>query len=115
MWSCTQVNFTQRCLLENIGYSLLPLCQEGIIRDAMRDMERAGRRSDVVRYDSSQDSRREANSGAESKGGAIAGIGEQLTPAETPTLETAFSPFIDPPGRFTRRWDLCAEISDSRG
>jgi hypothetical protein len=115
MWSCAQVNFTQRCLLENIGYSLLPLCQEDMIRDAVRDMERAGRWSGVVLYDSSPEGRREANSGVEGKGEAITGVGEQLTPFETPTLDTAYSPFMDPPERFTRPWDLCAEISDSRG
>lgn len=111
VWSSKQVNFTQRCLLENIGYSLLPLCDEGIIRDAIRDMERAARRSDVVLYSSSA----EGKLRVDAKGAAVAGDGEQLTPAETPTMEKACSPFAVPPDRFTRSWGAYPEISDSCG
>jgi hypothetical protein len=92
-WSCAQVNFTLRCLLENIGYGLLPLCEDSIIRDALRDMERAARRSDVVLYDGSRAS--DAVERAERKCEVGKGPGE-LTPAETPTLEMAFADLIPP-------------------
>jgi hypothetical protein len=114
-WSCEQINFTQRCLLENIGYSLLPLCEESIIRDAVRDMERAARRSDVVVYNSSKVYHCDTSAKVESRGEAATGAGEQLTPAETPTLETTCSPFVPPQDRFTARWEICDEISGSRG
>ncbi|KAI9054903.1 hypothetical protein LZ554_002047 [Drepanopeziza brunnea f. sp. 'monogermtubi'] len=42
-WTCDQVNYTQRVILENLGYRLLPLWEQGIIAEAVRDMERAGR------------------------------------------------------------------------
>jgi hypothetical protein len=43
LWTCEQVNYTQRCLLENLGYRLLPLWEHNIILGALEDMERAGR------------------------------------------------------------------------
>jgi hypothetical protein len=99
-WSCEQINFTQRSLLENIGYSLLPLCEESIIQDAVRDMERAARRSDVVLYDASKGWRSSARGSGEGTCEAVTGAGDQITPVETPILETPFSAFIPPLERF---------------
>lgn len=105
-WSCEQINFTQRCLLQNIGYSLLPLCKESVIRDAVRDMQRAARRSDVVLYDSSRECHGEANTKVEGRGKAVPGAGAELTPAETPTCEKTCIPFM-PLERFNGRWEFC--------
>jgi hypothetical protein len=113
-WSCEQINFTQRCLLRNIGYSLLPLCKESIIKDAVRDMERAARRSDVILYNPSRESHA-SNSKAENKGGAVPGPGDQLTTAETPTLEKTCLSFIPPPERFSRRWEIYDTTTDTCG
>lgn len=111
-WSCMQINFTQRCLLENIAYSLLPLCEESIIEDAVRDMERAARMSDIVIYDSAQGGDG-SNSQAENKGVAGTGPGEQITPAETPTLEKTCLPFIPPPGQFSGPWEIYGLATDT--
>ncbi|PQE31216.1 cyclin protein [Rutstroemia sp. NJR-2017a WRK4] len=40
-WSCDQINYTQRCVMENLGYRLLPLWEDKIIQEAKMDMERA--------------------------------------------------------------------------
>jgi hypothetical protein len=84
LWSCEQINFTQRCLLENISYRLLPLCEESIIADAVLDMERAARRSDPAIYDSARIWRGEEPFADSHTGRAVLGVGDQLTPAETP-------------------------------
>lgn len=42
LWTWDQVNFTQRVILENLGYRLLPLWEERIILEALGDMKRAG-------------------------------------------------------------------------
>ena len=41
-WTCGQINATQQCIMENLGYRLLPLWSEPLITDAMSDMERVG-------------------------------------------------------------------------
>jgi len=42
LWTCAQVNFCQTALMENIGWRLKPLWEEGIISEALRDMSMAG-------------------------------------------------------------------------
>ncbi|KAI1005985.1 hypothetical protein K3495_g2235 [Podosphaera aphanis] len=41
LWTREQVNFTQRVLLENIGYRLFSLSKDSIISATLEDMERA--------------------------------------------------------------------------
>lgn len=115
VWSCEQLNFSLRCVLENIGYSLLPLCSQRMIQDAMADMERAARRADVVqyRYDASQEEN--APRDVDGKCEMVTGIAEQLTPAETPTLEKTYPLFTVASDQFSRGWDYCPGISDSCG
>lgn len=113
-WSCEQINFTQRCLLENIGYSLLPLCEESIIKYAVRDMERAARRWETAVYNSARDDHG-SDSKTESKGMAVSGPGAQITPAETPTLEKTCLHFVPCPEQFSGRWELCGTATDTCG
>lgn len=42
LWTCGQINATERCIMEHLGYRILPLCQRDIIADAIEDMRRAG-------------------------------------------------------------------------
>jgi hypothetical protein len=94
LWSCDQINFTQRCILENLGYRLLPLWEESIILEALEDMERAARQpSAEIGSDEDWDTDTCFGSfgGAPEKrmsdGKAVVGFGEQLTPVETPMVE----------------------------
>ncbi|CZR62298.1 uncharacterized protein PAC_12195 [Phialocephala subalpina] len=91
IWSCQQINFTQRCLLENLGYRLVPLWQEDIILEALEDMERAGQQHEPEIYDDDDEDwefenyrHRVLDTFA---GKAVLGLGNQLTPVETPLSE----------------------------
>lgn len=94
LWSCVQINFTQRCILENLGYRLLPLWEESIISEALEDMDRAARQSSLE-SGSDKDWATDVclrSFGGEverkmSDGNAVVGLEEQLTPAETPMVE----------------------------
>jgi hypothetical protein len=96
LWTYEQINFTQRSLLENLGYRLLPLWEDSIILEALEDMERAGRQnnSEITDVDEDWDTATcfgsfggTGNERKMSDGKAILGLGEQLTPAETPMIE----------------------------
>jgi hypothetical protein len=85
MWNCAQVNYTQWCLMDNLGGRLMPLWDEDIIQEALKDMERA---APSASKDGSMNGcsvgRRESR--GMSNGKAIVGTGEQLTPSESPML-----------------------------
>jgi len=96
LWSCDQLNFTQRCILENLGYRILPLWEESIISEALEDMERAARQPSPETSDEDWDtdtcfgSYGEAGNEHQRKtsdGRAVLGFGEQVTPVETPLVE----------------------------
>lgn len=86
--------------MEHLGYRILPLCEEGIIEDAIQDMKRAG--LVAVREREIQDARATApkleiaghsrsisvpvRPGA---GEAVLGLGFSLTPVDTPTEEVS--------------------------
>lgn len=89
-WSCEQLNFTEKVIIEALGYRIMPLMQDELIRDALEDMRRAGiyaareeSRGALVSADSS--CREHVRS--RSDGTAVVGLGLQLTPAETPGCE----------------------------
>lgn len=42
LWSSSQLNTTERCVMENLNYRIMPLCDEELIADAMADMQLAG-------------------------------------------------------------------------
>ncbi|KAG0649081.1 hypothetical protein D0Z07_4375 [Hyphodiscus hymeniophilus] len=106
MWTCDQINYTQRLILENLSYRLLPLWEESIISEAMEHMERARRQSERQAekkmklgtemplypaepsiWDDDWDSETFCGSfegEGMSDGKAVIGLGQQLTPALTP-------------------------------
>ncbi|KAG9229419.1 hypothetical protein BJ875DRAFT_445979 [Amylocarpus encephaloides] len=93
LWTCDQLNFTQRSILENLGYRLLPIWEESIITEALEDMHRAGRQA-FMENNEDWDTEicfggfgSEGNRGHRGymKGGKpLMGLGDQITPAETP-------------------------------
>ncbi|KAH8784772.1 hypothetical protein F5882DRAFT_428438 [Hyaloscypha sp. PMI_1271] len=96
LWTCQQINFTQWCILENLGHRLLPLWKHSIILEALEDMERAGHQHIPEIYDADEDCdaatcfgsvRGLAHKRKSSDGKAVVGICEQLTPAETPVVK----------------------------
>jgi hypothetical protein len=97
MWSCEQVNHTQWCLMDNLGGRLLPLWDEGVILGALEDMERAGRQieprvieeqwDEIIYLDGLIIGDAKEREKGMSDGHAVIGMGEQLTPVETPLVE----------------------------
>ncbi|PFH56215.1 hypothetical protein XA68_16893 [Ophiocordyceps unilateralis] len=41
MWSHSQLNATERCIMESLNYRIMPLCDEDYLADAMVDMQLA--------------------------------------------------------------------------
>ncbi|PVH82636.1 hypothetical protein DL98DRAFT_586234 [Cadophora sp. DSE1049] len=97
IWTCPQINFTQRALLENLGYRLLPLWEESIILGALEDMERAGQQYAPEIYSDSEDWDADTCFGSfdvsknlevvPGPGKAVLGLGNQITSVETPGVE----------------------------
>lgn len=83
--------------MENLGYRLLPLWDDKIILEALEDMERAGRQYEPEIYDDEDDEEsgwnrqdgfeQERNEIRVGKGDAVLGVGNQITPVETPLGE----------------------------
>ncbi|CZT43674.1 uncharacterized protein RSE6_03745 [Rhynchosporium secalis] len=97
IWTCPQINYTQRCLLENLGYRLLPLWEESIILEALEDMERAGQQStpeihsDGEDWDDADTCFGSFDQGlarsVPGRGKAVLGEGKLSTPIETPGVK----------------------------
>ncbi|KAJ4411273.1 hypothetical protein N0V82_009057 [Gnomoniopsis sp. IMI 355080] len=103
LWTCDQINATERCIMEHLGYRILPLCERGIIDDAVEDMRRAG----VMALSEKKEEEKVARVvvmtpqwPVDSVGGharsisvpvrpgeAVMGLGLSLTPVDTPTEE----------------------------
>ncbi|ESZ91635.1 hypothetical protein SBOR_7997 [Sclerotinia borealis F-4128] len=88
LWSCDQINFTQRSIMENLGYRLLPLWSHDIIEGAKNDMSRAAKRQSSASYCMQDWSMSMANCGIGgrpmSSGKACIGIDRENTPQPTP-------------------------------
>jgi hypothetical protein len=41
VWSCEQLNVTERCIMEGLGWRIMPLYDEDLLADAMVDMQLA--------------------------------------------------------------------------
>lgn len=85
-WTCEQVNFTERCIMESLGYRILPLWEPALIKQARHDIEMA--RREIIQQSTGgvgEDGRRHFKS--MSSGHAVGGLGLQLTPAPTPDTE----------------------------
>ncbi|EXM31704.1 hypothetical protein RAB80_008238 [Fusarium oxysporum f. sp. vasinfectum] len=106
MWSPEQLNTTERCIMENLNYRIMPLCDEDCLTDAMVDMQYAAQQPqwDINEHmpadsdDESDDSNNHNNyvpSHSRSKtlgtGSAVLGLGLSLTPVDTPTAEASHS------------------------
>ncbi|KAK7397605.1 hypothetical protein QQX98_013026 [Neonectria punicea] len=105
MWSHQQLNVTERCIMENLNYRLMPLCSEDCLSSAMVDMQLAAQQPswDLRDYShqdsgSSDDDDADANyvpSHTRSKtlGGGKAtlglGLGMTLTPVDTPATDAS--------------------------
>ncbi|KAI0098104.1 hypothetical protein F4776DRAFT_531337 [Hypoxylon sp. NC0597] len=103
MWTCEQINFTERCIMENLGYRILPLWEEKSIKQARHDIEMARRELVDGGIGVGDDSKTAKHAKSMSSGHAMIGSGRQLTPAETPKSELA-TPFghVQTIGRETR-------------
>jgi hypothetical protein len=104
MWSHQQLNATERCIMENLNYRIMPLCEEDCLTDAMVDMQLAAQQPDwelneYMPMDSDEESDDSTNinhyvpSHSRSKtlgsGSAVLGLGLSLTPVDTPTAEVS--------------------------
>ncbi|KAM5348400.1 hypothetical protein ACJ41O_008224 [Fusarium nematophilum] len=104
MWSHQQLNVTERCIMENLNYRIMPLCEDDCLTDAMVDMQLAAQQPEweLNQYtppdstssdDDSDDNSNYVPSHTRSKtlssGKATLGLGLSLTPVDTPTAETA--------------------------
>jgi len=93
LWTCAQVNFCQTALMENIGWKLMPLWEEGIIAEALRDMNMAGRQFDpmifneeweIVQGELDTISEEKLTLKGVSGGRAVLGFGNLMTPVDAP-------------------------------
>jgi hypothetical protein len=96
-WTCEQVNVTERCIMESLGYRILPLWNQALINDALRDMELAAKQASLPLPPRSTDQgiAEDHHKRSLSSGKAIYGLGLQLTPLETPRSE--HMPYEFPP------------------
>jgi hypothetical protein len=94
IWSCEQVNATERCIMEGLGYRIMPLYNAECIKQARHDMELTRRELLDETSDLAAETREYElyNTRPMSSGQAVVGLGLQLTPAETPKLELS-NPF----------------------
>ena len=46
MWSAEQLNVTERCIMESLGYRIMPQYNEDVLADAMVDMQLAAHQHD---------------------------------------------------------------------
>lgn len=96
-WTVSQLNVTEQCILETLGYRIMPLWKEDLIQDALLDMERAGMNawygdSWSMASDYTFQETQDSPSKAMSAGKAVWTAQRQLTPVLTPRAEMA--PFI---------------------
>lgn len=94
IWTCAQINYTQLSILQNIGYKILPLWVEELISVTLIEMQRAGQQYEPLVYDEEIDIMLEKKNlivfegeRPMSNGKAIFGSHDQMTPAETPSID----------------------------
>lgn len=90
-WTCEQLNFTERCIMESLGYRILPLWDPALIKQARHDIEMA--RREIIQETCAMGgedggaARKQHHFKSMSSGHAIMGLGLHLTPAATPDTE----------------------------
>ncbi|KAH7145833.1 hypothetical protein B0J13DRAFT_328669 [Dactylonectria estremocensis] len=104
MWSSQQLNMTERCIMENLNYRIMPLCDEDCLTDAMVDMQLAAQQPssfrDYSHHDASSSdeddatanyvpshSRSKTMGGPGGKAPIGLGLGLTLTPVDTPAAD----------------------------
>lgn len=89
MWSHQQLNVTERCIMENLDYRIMPLCNDECLVDAMVDMQLAAQPTWEQRFTppesaSSDDDYVPTHTRSKTLGTAVLGLGLSLTPVDTP-------------------------------
>ena len=92
LWTSEQINLTERCVMENLGYRILPLWDAALIADAVRDMQRAARQAAVLATPSLLPRNGDAHKRSVSSAVALSGPALPLTPADTPLSEDGPAP-----------------------
>ncbi|KAK6087532.1 hypothetical protein SCUP234_01690 [Seiridium cupressi] len=94
VWSCEQINATERCVMEALDYRIMPLTGEEYIKEARHDIEATRRELLDETSDAALEAREYGlyNTRPMSSGEAVVGLDLQLTPADTPKSELS-SPF----------------------
>ncbi|KAK8080123.1 hypothetical protein PG997_007941 [Apiospora hydei] len=91
MWSCEQINVTERCIMEALEYRIIPLLDDQYIKQARHDIELARRELLDETSELAMEAREyelyNNNSRPMSSGEAVIGLGLSLTPADTPKTE----------------------------
>ncbi|ETS83180.1 hypothetical protein PFICI_05056 [Pestalotiopsis fici W106-1] len=88
IWSCEQVNATERCVMEALEYRIMPLTDEEYIKEARHDIEATRRELQDETSEAAFEARECAfDTRLMSSGQAVLGLGLQLTPAVTPNPE----------------------------
>jgi hypothetical protein len=93
-WTCDQINVTERCIMENLGYRILPLWHPALIADAVGDMQRAARQAalpSLPRNGEAPHKRSASSADALSSRATF-----PLTPAETPVSENGPADVVNP-------------------
>jgi hypothetical protein len=95
IWSCEQINATERCVMEALEYRIMPLTNDEYIREARHDIEATRRELLDETSDAACEAREYGlyDTRPMSSGEAVVGLGLQLTPADTPKSELS-APFV---------------------
>lgn len=96
VWSCEQINATERCILSRLEYRILPLWDKDLIDYALEDMKRAGKQAERQTLMASDYEETRPTSSPMSSGQAVIGLGLQVTPVDTPTEEIPYSLLLSP-------------------
>lgn len=94
LWTCDQINAAERCVMDHLGYRILPLCDKALIADAVEDMRRAGvialrereaRRAVAGKMETGHHARSiSVPVGRLAAGEAVIGLGFSMTPVDSP-------------------------------
>ncbi|KAK8028575.1 hypothetical protein PG991_005631 [Apiospora marii] len=90
MWTCEQINVTERCIMEALEYRIIPLLDDQYIKQARHDIELARRELLDETSELAMEAREyELYNPARPmiSGQAVVGLGLSLTPADTPKSE----------------------------
>ncbi|KAI1820831.1 hypothetical protein F4861DRAFT_37360 [Xylaria intraflava] len=90
LWTSEQISFTERCIMESLGYRIMPLWDPALIKQARHDIEMA--RREIIQESVGsigEDGKKHFKS--MSSGHAVMSLGLQLTPVTTPHSERATS------------------------